>query len=59
EHDPLVLSLQEQLTTQKAETEQIKEDGKNLIETQRHVLQKQEETNAKLDAILAFITRQP
>ncbi|MCI54875.1 hypothetical protein A2U01_0076125, partial [Trifolium medium] len=44
DHDPLVLLLQEQLTTQKAETEQIK-DVKNLTETQRHVLQKQEETN--------------
>ncbi|MCI01808.1 hypothetical protein A2U01_0022837 [Trifolium medium] len=30
EHDPLVLILQEQLATQKAEQEQLKEDVKNL-----------------------------
>ncbi|MCI44648.1 hypothetical protein A2U01_0065887, partial [Trifolium medium] len=34
EHDPLVLILQEQLATQKAEQEQLKEDVKNLTESQ-------------------------
>ncbi|MCI83516.1 hypothetical protein A2U01_0104792, partial [Trifolium medium] len=59
EHDPLVLILQEQLATQKAEQEQLKEEVKNLSESQRQVIQKQDETNSKLDAILAFMTRQP
>ncbi|MCI23541.1 hypothetical protein A2U01_0044722, partial [Trifolium medium] len=52
EHDPLVLILQEQLATQKAEQELLKEEAKNLTESQHHVIQKQEETNTKLDAIL-------
>ncbi|MCI67294.1 hypothetical protein A2U01_0088552, partial [Trifolium medium] len=42
EHDPLVLILQEQLETQKAEQEQLKED-----------------ISSKLNAILAFMSRQP
>ncbi|MCI70589.1 hypothetical protein A2U01_0091852, partial [Trifolium medium] len=41
EHDPLVLILQEQLATQKAEHELLKEEVKNLSENQRHVIQKQ------------------
>ncbi|MCI04501.1 hypothetical protein A2U01_0025548, partial [Trifolium medium] len=59
EHDPLVLILQEQLTTQKAEQELLKEDVKNLTESQHHVIQTQEDMNSKLDAILAYISRQP
>ncbi|MCI42728.1 hypothetical protein A2U01_0063965, partial [Trifolium medium] len=59
EHDPLVLLLQEQLATQKAEQEQIKEDVKNLTEGQHHVLKTQEDIRSKLDAILAHISRQP
>ncbi|MCI39588.1 hypothetical protein A2U01_0060820, partial [Trifolium medium] len=55
EHDPLVLILQEQLATQKAEQELLREDVKNLTESQHHVIQKQEEMNSKLDAILAFM----
>ncbi|MCI41733.1 hypothetical protein A2U01_0062967, partial [Trifolium medium] len=42
EHDPLVLILQEQLATQKAEQELLKEEVKNLSESQCHVIQKQE-----------------
>ncbi|MCI40051.1 hypothetical protein A2U01_0061283, partial [Trifolium medium] len=41
EHDPLVLILQEQLATQKADHELLKEEVKNLSENQRHVIQKQ------------------
>ncbi|MCI40768.1 hypothetical protein A2U01_0062001, partial [Trifolium medium] len=59
EHDPLVLILQEQLATQNAEHELLKEEVKNISERQHHVIQKQEETNSKLDAILAHLSRQP
>ncbi|MCI43494.1 hypothetical protein A2U01_0064731, partial [Trifolium medium] len=38
EHDPLVLILQEQLPTQKAEQELLKEEVKNLTESQHHVI---------------------
>ncbi|MCI84585.1 hypothetical protein A2U01_0105863, partial [Trifolium medium] len=34
EHDPLLLLVQEQLATQKAEQEKLKEDVKNLSEGQ-------------------------
>ncbi|MCI39463.1 hypothetical protein A2U01_0060695, partial [Trifolium medium] len=59
DHDPLVLILQEQLASQKAEQEILKEDVKNLTENQHHVIQKQDEMNSKVDAILAFMSRQP
>ncbi|MCI58426.1 hypothetical protein A2U01_0079681, partial [Trifolium medium] len=48
EHDPLVLILQEQLATQKAELELLKEEVKNLTESQHHVIQTQEDMNSKL-----------
>ncbi|MCI96172.1 hypothetical protein A2U01_0117472, partial [Trifolium medium] len=59
EHDPLVLILQEQLETQKAEQELLKEEVKNLTENQHHVIQTQENMNSKLDAILAFMSKKP
>ncbi|MCI56784.1 hypothetical protein A2U01_0078035 [Trifolium medium] len=59
EHDPLVLLLQEQLAAQKAEQEKIKEDVKNLTEGQEQVIKTQEDIQAKLDAILAHLSRQP
>ncbi|MCI85651.1 hypothetical protein A2U01_0106930, partial [Trifolium medium] len=59
EHDPLVLMLQEQLATQKAEQEILKKEVKNLTESQHHVVQTQEDMNSKLDAILAFMSRKP
>ncbi|MCI29921.1 hypothetical protein A2U01_0051130 [Trifolium medium] len=59
EHDPLVLILQEQLATQKAEQELLKEEVKHLTESQHHVIQTQEDISSKLDAILAFMSRQP
>ncbi|MCI97625.1 hypothetical protein A2U01_0118926, partial [Trifolium medium] len=59
EHDPLVLRLQEQLATQKAEQELLIEEVKNLTESQHHVIQTQEEMNTKLDVILAFMSKKP
>ncbi|MCI28938.1 hypothetical protein A2U01_0050141 [Trifolium medium] len=59
EHDPLVLMLQEQLATQKADQEQLKEDVKNLTESQQHVLKTQDDMNQKLDAILKFMASKP
>ncbi|MCI12193.1 hypothetical protein A2U01_0033296 [Trifolium medium] len=59
EHDPLVLLLQEQLATQKAEQELLKEEVKNLTESHHHVIQTQEDINSKLDAILAFMSKKP
>ncbi|MCI57092.1 hypothetical protein A2U01_0078343, partial [Trifolium medium] len=54
EHDPLVLIIQDQLATQKAKQELLKEEVKNLTESQHHVIKTQEDMNSKLDAILAF-----
>ncbi|MCI58648.1 hypothetical protein A2U01_0079903, partial [Trifolium medium] len=59
EHDPLVLILQEQLVTQKTEQELLKEEVKNLTESQNHVIQTREDMNSKLDAILAFMSKKP
>ncbi|MCI83974.1 hypothetical protein A2U01_0105250, partial [Trifolium medium] len=59
EHDPLVLMLQEQLATQKAKQELLKEEVKNLTESQHRVIQTQEDMNSKLEAILAFMSRKP
>ncbi|MCI33881.1 hypothetical protein A2U01_0055099, partial [Trifolium medium] len=57
--DPLLLIVQEQLAAQKVEQEKIKEDVKNLIEGQEQVIKTQEDIQAKLDAILAHLSRQP
>ncbi|MCI38377.1 hypothetical protein A2U01_0059605, partial [Trifolium medium] len=59
EHDPLVLMLQEQLATQKDEQELLKEEVKNLSESQHNIVQTRENMNSMLDAILAYISRQP
>ncbi|MCI33735.1 hypothetical protein A2U01_0054952 [Trifolium medium] len=59
EHDLLVLILQEQLATQKAEQELLKEEVKNLSESQQHVIKTQDDMNLKLDDILKFIAKQP
>ncbi|MCI72785.1 hypothetical protein A2U01_0094049, partial [Trifolium medium] len=47
EYDPLVLILQEQLATQKAEQELLKKEVKNLTESQHHVIQTQEDISSK------------
>ncbi|MCI94557.1 hypothetical protein A2U01_0115855, partial [Trifolium medium] len=47
------------LAAQKTEQEKIKEDVKNLTEGQEIVLKVQEDISAKLNAILAHISRQP
>ncbi|MCI29010.1 hypothetical protein A2U01_0050214, partial [Trifolium medium] len=57
--DPLVLKLQEELAAQKAEQELLKEEVKNLTESQHHVIKMQEDMNSKLDAILAFMSKKP
>ncbi|MCI93275.1 hypothetical protein A2U01_0114573, partial [Trifolium medium] len=57
--DPLVLKLQEDLAAQKAEQELLKEEVRNLTESQNHVLKTQEDMNSKLDAILAFMSKKP
>ncbi|MCI37212.1 hypothetical protein A2U01_0058436, partial [Trifolium medium] len=44
---------------QKAEQELLKEEVKNLIESQHHVIKTQEDMNSKLDAILAFMSKKP
>ncbi|MCI46102.1 hypothetical protein A2U01_0067342, partial [Trifolium medium] len=59
ELDPLVLILQEQLATHKAEQELLKEEVKNLSESQHNIIKTQENINSKLDAILAFMSIQP
>ncbi|MCI56608.1 hypothetical protein A2U01_0077859, partial [Trifolium medium] len=48
-----------QLATQKAEQELLKEEVKNLTESQHHVIQTQEDMNSKLEAILAFMSKKP
>ncbi|MCI43740.1 hypothetical protein A2U01_0064978 [Trifolium medium] len=58
EHDPLLLKLQEQLETQKAEQELLNEEVKNLTESHHHVIKTQEDISSKLDVILAHISRQ-
>ncbi|MCI21696.1 hypothetical protein A2U01_0042865, partial [Trifolium medium] len=59
EPHPLVLILQEQLEAQKVEQEKIKEDVKNLSEGQQNVLKNQEDMSAKLNAILAHLSKNP
>ncbi|MCI50548.1 hypothetical protein A2U01_0071792, partial [Trifolium medium] len=46
EHDPLVLMLQEQLLTQKAEQELLKEEVNNLTESQHQLIKTQEDMNS-------------
>ncbi|MCI32864.1 hypothetical protein A2U01_0054078, partial [Trifolium medium] len=42
----------------KTEHELLKEEVKSISETQHHVIQNQEDMSSKLDAILAYISRQ-
>ncbi|MCI78069.1 hypothetical protein A2U01_0099339, partial [Trifolium medium] len=44
---------------QKAEQELLKEEVKNLSESQQYLIKTQDDMNLKLDAVLKFIAKQP
>ncbi|MCH92198.1 hypothetical protein A2U01_0013134 [Trifolium medium] len=59
EPEPVVLKLQEALAQQMSVTDQLKEDVQELKENQKEAKRTQEEMNAKLDSILAFLSKNP
>ncbi|MCH92354.1 hypothetical protein A2U01_0013292 [Trifolium medium] len=59
EPEPIVLKLQEALVQQKSVTDQLKEDVQELKENQKDAKRTQEEMNAKLDSILALLSKNP